>query len=77
MKATERMGPFHALEWPEIRALAKARGFRLADGKASAEGTGFYPAKAGGGYVENMVACAECHQVVRGKPAYHGTVAYK
>ena len=76
-KTSSSMGPLHALEWPEIKALAKASGFRLVDAKASADGKGFYPAKSGGGYVVDMVACAECYQVVRGKPAYHGTVAYK
>ena len=77
MKTNKIMGPFQSMEWPEIKALAKARGFKLVDAKASADGKGFYPAKSSGGYVVDMVACVECYQVVRGKPAYHGTVAYK
>ena len=76
-KTSSSMGPFQGMEWPEIRALAKARGYCLVDGKASADGRGFYPAKSGGGYSADLVACAEGYQVVRGKPTYHGTVAYR
>ncbi len=67
--------PFLGLEWPEIGARAKALGFQLADGKSAVGG--YYPARQTGGYQRELVPCKESHQVVRGTPAYHGTVAYK
>jgi len=71
------MNPFINMEWPEVRAAARGNGYTLVDGRASVTGTGYYPAKCGGGYQKDLVACSEVHQVVEGKPAYHGTVAFK
>lgn len=77
MEANTNTNPFRGLGWPKVRAVAKDRGYALAEGKASTDGTGYYPADEKGGYECALVPCSEAHQVKGGTPASHGVVAFR
>ena len=51
------------------------QGWRFVDGKASSDGRGYYSAHPKGGYYDTLIVLPFCYQMVRGCPAFHGTVA--
>ena len=59
------------------RDQLRRQGWRFVDGKTSSDGRGYYSAHPNGGYYEDLIVVDFCYQMVRGCPAYHGTVAIK
>ena len=58
-------------------AEIKAAGYKVAAGVTPvATTTGYYPAKQGGGYADDIVAAKFAVTIEKGCPAFHGTVAY-
>jgi hypothetical protein len=57
------------------RDQLRRQGWRFVDGKTSSDGRGYYSAHPNGGYYEDLIEVPFCYQMVKGCPAYHGTVA--
>lgn len=57
------------------RDQLRRQGWRFVDGKTSSDGRGYYPAHPKGGYYDTLIEVPFCYQMVKGCPAYHGTVA--
>lgn len=59
------------------KAVLRQAGYRLLDGRAKEDGTGYYPANDGGGYVSQAVACGHAVTVEAGCAGAHATVAVR
>ena len=59
------------------RPVLRQAGYRLLDGRAKEDGTGYYPASDGGGYVSQAVACGHAVTVEAGCAGAHATVAVR
>ena len=59
------------------KAVLRQAGYRLLDGRATPNGTGYYPALNGGGYDSTVTACGHAVTVESGCAGAHATVAVR
>ena len=72
--AVRRQLQVRPLAW---KAVLRQAGYRLLDGRATPNGTGYYPANEGSGYVSQAVACGHAVTVEAGCAGAHATVAVR
>jgi hypothetical protein len=61
----------------EKKAL-RMQGFKFADGKPTADGLGYFPAREGGGYLDTPICIGVVVKLVEaGTPASHATVMWR
>ncbi len=58
-------------------AVLRQAGYRLLDGRATLDGTGYYPANNSGGYDSTVTACGHAVTVEAGCAGAHATVAVR
>ena len=72
--AVRRQLQVRPLAW---KAVLHQAGYRLLDGRATPNGTGYYPALNGGGYGSTVTACGHAVTVEAGCAGAHATVAVR